>query len=63
MQCAAHEPLYDIDPRTGISIEVFYSDPSLDTFGRGCAGWRPISGPQVSAHASPAPARAQGKAL
>ena len=26
MQSAAHEPLYDIDPRTGVTIEVFYAD-------------------------------------
>jgi hypothetical protein len=24
MQCA-HDPLYDIDPQTGVSIEVFYA--------------------------------------
>ena len=23
MQCFAHEPLYDIDPQTGATIEVF----------------------------------------
>ena len=39
MQCAAHKPLYDIDPRTGASIEVFYADCALETFGRGGAGW------------------------
>ena len=33
------EPLYDIDPRTGVSIEVFYADRTLETFGRGGAGW------------------------
>ena len=38
-QRAAHEPLYDIHPRTGISFEVFYSDRTLETFGRGGAGW------------------------
>src|SRR5664279_3535237 len=32
-------PLYDIDPETGISIEVFYSDRTLETFGRSGAGW------------------------
>jgi hypothetical protein len=37
-QYAAHEPLYDIDP-TGVSIEVFYADRTLETFGRGGAGW------------------------
>jgi hypothetical protein len=38
-QCARREPLYDTDPRTGISIEVFFSDRTLETFGRGGAGW------------------------
>ena len=33
------DPLYDIDPVTGVSIEVFYSDRTLETFGRGGAGW------------------------
>ena len=34
-----HEPLYDINPETGVSIEVFYADRTLETFGRGSAGW------------------------
>jgi hypothetical protein len=34
-----HEPLYDIVPETGVSIEVFFSDRTLETFGRGGAGW------------------------
>ena len=38
MQCFAHEPLYDVDPRTGASIEVFYADRALETFGRCGAG-------------------------
>jgi hypothetical protein len=38
-QRAAPEPLYDIDPATGLCIEVFYSDRTLETFGRGGAGW------------------------
>jgi hypothetical protein len=33
------EPLYDIDPRTGARIEVFYADRTLETFGRCGAGW------------------------
>jgi hypothetical protein len=33
------EPLYHINPLTGISIEVFYADRTLETFGRGGAGW------------------------
>jgi hypothetical protein len=38
-QHTRHEPLYDVHPRTGISIEVFYADRALETFGRGGAGW------------------------
>ena len=38
-QSASREPLYDIHPLTGISIEVFYSNRTLETFGRGGAGW------------------------
>jgi hypothetical protein len=38
-QRARREPLYDINPQTGISFEVFYSDRTLETFGRGGAGW------------------------
>ena len=33
------EPLYDVHQMTGASIEVFYADRSLETFGRGGAGW------------------------
>jgi hypothetical protein len=37
---AAFEPLYDIDPRSGASIEVFYADRVLaKSFGTGGAGW------------------------
>jgi hypothetical protein len=38
-QRAEHQPLYDINPTTGVCIEVFYSDRTLETFGRGGAGW------------------------
>jgi hypothetical protein len=38
MQCG-HDPLYDIDPRTGADIEVFYADRELETFGGCGAGW------------------------
>jgi len=34
-----HEPVYDVHPRTGAGIEVFYADRALETFGRGGAGW------------------------
>jgi hypothetical protein len=38
-QRSRYEPLYDINPRTGASIEVFYADRTLETFGRAGAGW------------------------
>jgi hypothetical protein len=38
-QRAFREPLYDTDPRTGATIEVFYADRGLETFGRCGAGW------------------------
>ena len=38
-QCTRREPLYDINPLTGVSFEVFYSDRTLETFGRCGAGW------------------------
>jgi hypothetical protein len=34
-----HEPLIDVHPLSGISIEVFYADRALETFGRGGEGW------------------------
>ena len=35
----AFEALYEIDPRTGASIEVFYADRGLaESFGTRCAG-------------------------
>ena len=39
MLSADHEPLYHIDPQTGTTIEVFYADRTLETFGRCGAGW------------------------
>jgi hypothetical protein len=33
------EPFYDIDPRTGVSFEIFYADRALETFGRCGSGW------------------------
>jgi hypothetical protein len=32
-------PLFDVHPRTGVSIEVFYADRGLETFGKCGAGW------------------------
>jgi hypothetical protein len=33
------ESLFDVHPRTGTAIEVFYADRALETFGRCGAGW------------------------
>jgi hypothetical protein len=34
------EPLYDLDPQTGATIEVFYANPALaKSLGMGGAGW------------------------
>jgi hypothetical protein len=33
------EPLFDVHPQTGTTIEVFYADHSLETFGISGAGW------------------------
>jgi hypothetical protein len=38
-QPARRQPLYDTDPQTGVSIEVFYADRALETFSRRGAGW------------------------
>ncbi|MEH2558576.1 hypothetical protein V1286_006105 [Bradyrhizobium algeriense] len=38
-QRPCREPLFDIDPRTGFNIEVFFADRALETFGRCGAGW------------------------
>ena len=38
-QCARREPLHDINPQTGDSIEVFYADRALDSFSRCGPGW------------------------
>jgi hypothetical protein len=37
-QQSRHEPLFDIHPLTGVSIEVFYADRALETFGRTGSG-------------------------
>jgi hypothetical protein len=37
---AAWEPLYEIDPHTGATIEIFYADRTLaGSFGARGAGW------------------------
>jgi hypothetical protein len=33
------EPLFDVHPLTGASIEVFYADRALETFGKCGSGW------------------------
>jgi hypothetical protein len=38
-QRTRHEPLFDVHPRTGVDIEIFYADHALETFGRSGAGW------------------------
>jgi hypothetical protein len=38
-QQSRHEPLFDIHPLTGVSIEVFYANRALETFGRRGSGW------------------------
>jgi hypothetical protein len=36
----AQEPLYDIDPRTGATVEIFYADRALAaSFGTSDGGW------------------------
>src|SRR5271165_4142931 len=32
-------PIFDVHPLTGVSIEVFWADTTLETFGRRGAGW------------------------
>jgi hypothetical protein len=34
-----HDPLFDAHPVTGESIEIFYADRTLESFGRIGAGW------------------------
>jgi hypothetical protein len=38
MQCA-RDPIYDINPTTGVSIEVFFWACTLETFGKCGGGW------------------------
>jgi hypothetical protein len=38
-QRARHEPLFDLHPQTGTSIEIFYADRALETFGWCGPGW------------------------
>jgi hypothetical protein len=34
-----YAPLFDVHPVTGASIEIFYADRTLESFGRRGAGW------------------------
>ena len=34
-----YEPIFDVDAVTGVSIEVFWADATLETFGRRSVGW------------------------
>ena len=48
----AYEPLYDIDPQTGASVEIFYADRALATSFGTRSGWfwwrcKPGSLPEV----------------
>jgi hypothetical protein len=59
-----HAPFFDLHPVTGVSIEVFYADRALETFGRGAVGWfwcsrqrgfapdRPAAGPFPTSYAA-----------
>jgi hypothetical protein len=59
-----HEPLFDIHPLTGASVEVFYANRALETFGRAGSGWfwwlrrrgfapnGPVSGPFATSYAA-----------
>jgi hypothetical protein len=38
-RASKYEPFFDVDPVTGLSIEVFYADRTLETFGSSGAGW------------------------
>jgi hypothetical protein len=38
-QSPRHQSLFDVHPVTGASIEVFYADRTLESFGRGGPGW------------------------
>jgi len=38
-RASKNEPFFDVDPVTGFSIEVFYADRTLESFGWEGAGW------------------------
>ena len=59
-QRAGRDPLFDVHPLTGATIEVFYADRTMETFGGCGAGWFwwprrrgcPPSGPAVGPFAT-----------
>jgi hypothetical protein len=63
-QRGRRDPLYDINPLTGATIEVFYADRALETFGqygggwfwwfrrRGCSPEGPATGPFATSYAA-----------
>jgi hypothetical protein len=63
-QALQREPLFDVHPRTGVSIEVFYAYRTLETVGRCGGGWfwwprrrgfspnSPATGPFASSYAA-----------
>jgi hypothetical protein len=36
---ARREAIHDVHPLTGVNVEIFYMDRTLETFGGGGAGW------------------------
>jgi hypothetical protein len=38
-QHPSREPFFDVHRQTGVTIEVFYADRTLETFGRRGRGW------------------------
>jgi hypothetical protein len=54
------DPIFDVNPLTGVSIEVFYADRALETFGRCGSGWfwcsrrrgHPSGGPPIGPFAT-----------
>ena len=46
-----HAPFFDVHPRTGATIEVFYADRALETFGQ-VWRWLVLVGPPARLFAS-----------
>jgi len=43
-RCAKYEPLYDVDPSSGATVEVFYADRMFDGMRAGWYWWSCKSG-------------------